>query len=209
MQQGCGLRAAQLLGMSSESDSEDSDVEFAKAVQRGSNRRGAVVQQTARRRLRTPEKDRLNPMRQTWAGGGRHASRKTDLGSISSANQLTPSQQLRAAALAGDLPWIMQLMASEVEALGIMRQCEPTVKRLRMRRVELAKTIRHERATVAEAKVEMEAGLAAVERCARPLLPPRLSLRRPRVISSAQDLPCTLAPFRGLICTHRTDEARV
>jgi len=28
---------------------------------------------------------------------------------------------------------------------------------------------------VAEAKVEMEAGLAAVERCARPLLPPRLS----------------------------------
>ena len=160
--------------MSSESDSEDSDVEFAKAVQRGSNRRGAVVQQTARRRLRTPEKDRLNPMRQTWAGGGRHASRKTDLGSISSANQLTPSQQLRAAALAGDLPWIMQLMASEVEALGIMRQCEPTVKRLRMRRVELAKTIRNERATVAEAKVEMEAGLAAVERCARPLLPPRL-----------------------------------
>ena len=154
--------------MSSESDSEDSDVEFAKAVQRGSNRRGAVVQQTARRRLRTPEKDRLNPMRQTWAGGGRHASRKTDLGSISSANQLTPSQQLRAAALAGDLPWIMQLMASEVEALGIMRQCEPTVKRLRMRRVELAKTIRHERATVAEAKVEMEAGMAAVERCAGP-----------------------------------------
>ena len=36
-------------------------------------------------------------MRKTWAGGGRHASRKTDLGSISSANQLTPSQQLRAA----------------------------------------------------------------------------------------------------------------
>ena len=44
-----------------------------------------------------------------------------------------------------------------------------------MRRVELAMTIRNERATVAEAKVEMEAGLAAVERCARTLLPPRLS----------------------------------
>lgn len=153
--------------LSKRATAEALDPEFQKALKRRSNRRGAVVQQTDARtglvKLASNSNSQLNPLRRSWAND-LERSRETDVRAVSTSNALSKLGELQAAALAGDLVWVQQVMQPEVEAGAILKQVEPEIARLRRILNDVTAKIREQREAAEKASADLARGRCGVDK---------------------------------------------
>ena len=152
--------------LSKEAATEALDVDFQRALQRRTNRRGAVVQQldslTGRVKL-VSTNSATNPVKRVWANDMERA-RETDMRAVTTTNKLSALGELHAAALMGDLDWVQRVTRPEVEASTVLKQVKVERERHRTALADVLVKIKEMRLEIKSATADVANGQRFVDK---------------------------------------------